>query len=169
MGDRKARLAALAAKAGRTKKSDETPNGGESDHQEASEGARPQSFVFRNYAPTDKALGESVQNGEEDGDLPPKRQRVEEDDKPKSSASALQDALLEAKQEIALSAGTAGKSANAEESAAAPKKINWDLKRGIQDKLDKLEKRTQKAIVEMLKERLEKEAMEQASSDSDLD
>ena len=57
-----------------------------------------------------------------------------------------------------------------EETIAAPKKINWDLKRDIQDKLKKLEKRTQKAIVEMLKERLEKEAAEQAESgESDLD
>jgi len=32
----------------------------------------------------------------------------------------------------------------------APKKIDWDLKRDISKKLDKLERRTQKAILELL-------------------
>lgn len=32
----------------------------------------------------------------------------------------------------------------------APKKPNWDLKRGIQHKMDKLEKETQKAMIHML-------------------
>jgi coiled-coil domain-containing protein 12 len=51
----------------------------------------------------------------------------------------------------------------------APKKINWDLKRDIQPKLAKLEKRTQKAIVEMLKKRLELEASQAADDDDDDD
>lgn len=34
----------------------------------------------------------------------------------------------------------------------APKKANWDLKRDIQGQLDKLERRTQKAIVEIIQE-----------------
>lgn len=32
----------------------------------------------------------------------------------------------------------------------APKKPNWDLRRDVQKKLDKLERRTQKAILELL-------------------
>jgi coiled-coil domain-containing protein 12 len=40
----------------------------------------------------------------------------------------------------------------------APKKVNWDLKRDIQGKLDRLERRTQRSLVELLRERLEKEA-----------
>ena len=39
-----------------------------------------------------------------------------------------------------------------------PKKVNWDLKRDIQGKLDRLERRTQRSLVELLRERLEKEA-----------
>jgi hypothetical protein len=39
----------------------------------------------------------------------------------------------------------------------APKKPNWDLKRDVARKLDKLEKRTQLAIIEMLKEQQEQE------------
>jgi coiled-coil domain-containing protein 12 len=38
-----------------------------------------------------------------------------------------------------------------------PKKINWDLKKQLMPKLDKLKKRTQKAIVEMLREKFAKE------------
>lgn len=34
----------------------------------------------------------------------------------------------------------------------APKKANWDLKRDIQPKLDKLERRTQRAIIEIMQE-----------------
>ena len=34
----------------------------------------------------------------------------------------------------------------------APRKIDWDLKRDIAKKLEKLERRTQKAIVEILSE-----------------
>eukprot|EP00798_Chlamydomonas_sp_ICE-L_P023793 gene23793-9355_t len=41
----------------------------------------------------------------------------------------------------------------------APKKANWDLKRDVQDKLDKLERRTQRAIVGIMQDD-EKERME---------
>lgn len=104
--------------------------------------------------------------GDNEGEGPEsKRQRVE--DASKSTSAALQDALKEAKQEVA-SAIVQVKSLP--EGIATPKKINWDLMRDIQEKVNKLEKRTQKAIVEMLKERLEQEAAEQTSSDdSDLD
>ncbi|KAF5827181.1 cwf18 pre-mRNA splicing factor-domain-containing protein [Dunaliella salina] len=34
----------------------------------------------------------------------------------------------------------------------APKKPNWDLKRDLQGKLDKLERRTQRAIIEIMNE-----------------
>lgn len=36
----------------------------------------------------------------------------------------------------------------------APKKITFDLKRGIQPQLDKLERRTDKAIAELIRQRL---------------
>ena len=39
----------------------------------------------------------------------------------------------------------------------APKKPDWDLKRDIAPKLEKLEKRTQKAIAELIRERLKEE------------
>ena len=42
----------------------------------------------------------------------------------------------------------------------APKKINFDLKNQIQSKLDKLKRRTQRAIVEILREKLAAEDAE---------
>ena len=35
--------------------------------------------------------------------------------------------------------------------SVAPKKANWDLKRDVQAKLDKLERRTQRALVEIMR------------------
>jgi len=39
-------------------------------------------------------------------------------------------------------------------SKLAPRKPDWDLKRDVKKKLDRLEKRTQKAIAELIRERL---------------
>lgn len=50
-----------------------------------------------------------------------------------------------------------------------PKKINWDLKAGIQKKLDKLKKRTQRAIVEMLREKFSLENSTTLNSNSNND
>ena len=44
----------------------------------------------------------------------------------------------------------------------APKKPDWDLKRDIAPKLEKLEKRTQKAIAELIRERLKEEDLANA-------
>uniref|UniRef100_A0A7S4KLA8 Coiled-coil domain-containing protein 12 n=2 Tax=Guillardia theta TaxID=55529 RepID=A0A7S4KLA8_GUITH len=48
----------------------------------------------------------------------------------------------------------------------APKKPNWDLKQHIQKKLDKLERRTQQAIVEMIKDRVSQTQGEDSGADS---
>ncbi|GJN39427.1 hypothetical protein PR202_gb28545 [Eleusine coracana subsp. coracana] len=46
----------------------------------------------------------------------------------------------------------------------APKNPNWDLKRDVQKRIDKLEKRTQKALAEIasVEQQREKEALEEA-------
>lgn len=36
--------------------------------------------------------------------------------------------------------------------AVAPKKANWDLRRDVEDKLARLERRTQRAMVELMQE-----------------
>lgn len=41
-----------------------------------------------------------------------------------------------------------------EELNIAPKKANWDLKRDVEKKLEKLSRRTQRAIVEIIRERM---------------
>ena len=40
----------------------------------------------------------------------------------------------------------------------APRKPDWDLKRDVASKLDKLERRTQKAIAELIRERLREDS-----------
>uniref|UniRef100_A0A7S2GKY8 Coiled-coil domain-containing protein 12 n=1 Tax=Octactis speculum TaxID=3111310 RepID=A0A7S2GKY8_9STRA len=47
----------------------------------------------------------------------------------------------------------------------APKKPNWDLKRDVMKKMEKLNRRTQMAIVELIKERIEREAAEESSEE----
>ena len=44
----------------------------------------------------------------------------------------------------------------------APRKPDWDLKRDIAGKLEKLEKRTQKAIAELIRDRLKEEDLANA-------
>lgn len=49
----------------------------------------------------------------------------------------------------------------------APKNPNWDLKRVVQKRIDKLEKRTQKALAEIaLEQQREKEALEEGSNEA---
>jgi coiled-coil domain-containing protein 12 len=43
---------------------------------------------------------------------------------------------------------------NDEELNIVPKKPNWDLKSQIEEKMNKLKRKTQKAIVEILREKL---------------
>lgn len=42
----------------------------------------------------------------------------------------------------------------------APRKVDWDLKRDINKKLQKLERRTQKAITELIRERMQEKNQE---------
>ncbi|CAL8072423.1 unnamed protein product [Calicophoron daubneyi] len=48
----------------------------------------------------------------------------------------------------------------------APRKPDWDLKRGVEKKLQKLERRTQRAIAELIRERLRNEQSDLASVNS---
>ena len=127
MTDRKARLAALAAKAGRSNQPDDGSN----------EPTVTPNITFRNYVPQDESL---VQKAPED-ELEPAAKKLK-----------LEDALVKAQEEVRQ------QSSNASNFVATTKKINWDLKRDIEPQLDKLERRTQKALVALLKERLAKEA-----------
>ncbi|KAG2272906.1 hypothetical protein Bca4012_085893 [Brassica carinata] len=48
----------------------------------------------------------------------------------------------------------------------APKKPNWDLRRDVQKKLDKLEKRTQKAMYKLVEEREKERGTAEADEDA---
>ena len=161
-------------------------------------GSSKKTVSFRNYAPQDKSLEHPADaDHDEENDMlsstgiqpgPSKRQRVTEEttgrtpsqSEPTSPSSVLQHALVKARQEIMNNGGkgstnskvndaTMAISATTNVTSMAPKKVNWDLKRDIANKLAKLERRTQKAIVEMLKERLELEAAKEVNSDDDSD
>lgn len=192
--DRKQRLKALAARAGRSKEPTNDDDGTTEDKSGTGSAGRQPNISFRNYAPTDKSLSSRQEQSDgKDGDSvhpsASKRQRTQDVDTaqsssslekntPVSSSKALQNALADAKRDpivSATSASAADPNSTASVATMAPKKINWDLKRDISEKLAKLEKRTQKAIVRILKERLELEAANAVDEDgsgedaSDLD
>ena len=106
---------------------------------------------------------------------PSKRPRAQESSTAQvTSSMALQDALHEAEQQNPVEpkeAPTTNSSSTTQPDTVidlAPKKINWDLKRDIADKIAKLERRTQKAIVKILKERLESEAAREVNNDESV-
>lgn len=182
--DRKARLAALAARAGRTS----NPDANMAEEPAETDGAdadRP-AVRFRNYAPKDATLEGGGGGAAEadagvnskmdvDGDAGApvtKRQRTENitgssgsggNKKGEKPMSALEEAMLQAKAEASAltGGGVGGDGAGGALASLAPQKVNADLKRDIKGKLDRLERRTQRALVDLLKERLEREAEEE--------
>lgn len=193
--DRKARLAALAARAGRNQSSSvTTPGGISSDSNENNDGGinngdndvevnnNKPALSFRNYVPKDGNLDNNkpADAAANNDDNASKRQKTsstsssnynDDDGDSNKPKSALELALAKTNRE----SREASAGHNVRESGTwskvtpiSTKKVNWDLKRDIQQKMDKLERRTQRAIVELLRERLEKEAREGAD-DSDLD
>jgi coiled-coil domain-containing protein 12 len=51
--------------------------------------------------------------------------------------------------------------------AIAPKKPTWDLDRGLEKQMKKLERRTQNAIVHILREKMERQLQEDESDDTE--
>jgi len=155
MSDRAERLKALRAKAGRSTSATAVP-----------EESLKDAVNFRNYTPKDDSLVGGDVDENDDGPSS-KRQKTDddiidggEDVEPKS---AIEQALEEAKRAQLEQRGEGGEAL----AGLAPKKINWDLKRDAQGRLDKLEKRTQRAIIGLLKERLEREAEEEDEDEED--
>ena len=143
---------------------------------------------FRNYAPTSAALASSsteltstASSSEPDGrggsrskaattSAHNNRKRL----RPGASSSVLEAALRRAQEQQpavldpSQAFATSDNMADLDDAVAvAPRKINWDLKRDIQPKLDKLERRTQRAIVALLRERLEQEAASATAAELD--
>ena len=92
---------------------------------------------FRNYVPHDEKL---------------LNKRIEEDSKIATEDVISPSELLKREIEAAL------KAKDDEEAAIiAPKKPNWDLKNQVADRLERLQRRTQRAIVDLLREKIAKE------------
>lgn len=192
--DRRARLAALSARAGRNKANkqqieevvddNDMHDANNNDPNNKNENTK-KAIKFRNYTPKDTNLGEGDDNNNgsnDDDDVKRLKKRSKRDnyDDPTTSTPSipetteLEKALIEAKADAALllqekqdeiATTPAEVSLLPSITSIAPKKVNWDLKRDIAKKLNKLERRTQKAIVDLLRERLEKEAEEESQGD----
>jgi len=167
MADRKARLAALAAKAGRSTEQQPNNNSDDGNDQQVIDTTKP-TIQFRNYVPKDQSLDASTTQIDDDSKPLSKKQKTSTEE---TSKSALEIALAKTSRESREAAGqNVGSGGWSSVLPVTTKKVNWDLKRDIQSKMDKLERRTQRAIVDLLRERLEKEAAEGGGDeDSDLD
>ncbi|XP_021186837.2 coiled-coil domain-containing protein 12 [Helicoverpa armigera] len=103
---------------------------------ESSNNDTPSEFVplpkpkFRSYKPQDETLQEAKL----------------EDAEPAAVEAEVKELLEAGKEKIVLQ--------DLDISSLAPRKPDWDLKRDVAKKLEKLERRTQKAIAELIWERL---------------
>ena len=176
MADRKQRLAALSAKAGRAEQPVDNSNNSGNDQEEVSSASSKPTISFRNYVPKDASLDPAASTTspmQEDEEPITKRQKTNTTDQrnkeDKTQKSSLEIALAKTSHESRDAAGQNHTGGWSNVTHIAPKKVNADLKRDIQSKMDKLERRTQRAIVELLRERLEKEAAEGGGADDDSD
>ncbi|KAG2189401.1 hypothetical protein INT44_004543 [Umbelopsis vinacea] len=95
---------------------------------------------FRNYTPTDEELQKNTSIATPD-DI---KNTVEQETR-NITKEALEEAERMHKEEIDLF-------------SLAPKRANWDLKRDVEKKLETLDKRTQRAIAEIIRERLKSDS-----------
>uniref|UniRef100_A0A8C3QSS6 Coiled-coil domain containing 12 n=1 Tax=Cyanoderma ruficeps TaxID=181631 RepID=A0A8C3QSS6_9PASS len=102
--------------------------------------AFPREIKLRNYDPEDEELKKRK--------LPPA--------KPASVEETVKEQLEAAKPEPIID--------EVDLANLAPRKPDWDLKRDVSKKLEKLEKRTQRAIAELIRERLRGQEEELASA-----
>lgn len=131
--------------------------------QDQVDGAANKKIKFRNYQPYDSTLkalnsaGEASiapsNNADSSKEIPASRSTIELP--PSATATKLPRQPLDIiKAELEQLEGV--------ETNIVPKKINWDLKEQVAGKLDKLKRRTQRAIVDILKEKI-------AAEEGDLD
>ncbi|XP_049718022.1 coiled-coil domain-containing protein 12 [Elephas maximus indicus] len=126
---RKERLKALREKTGRKDKEDGEPKTKQL-REEEEEGEKHRELRLRNYVPEDEDL---------------KKRRVPQA-KPVAVEEKVKEQLEAAKPEPIIE--------EVDLANLAPRKPDWDLKRDVAKKLEKLEKRTQRAIAELIRERL---------------
>ncbi|XP_075405093.1 coiled-coil domain-containing protein 12 isoform X2 [Tenrec ecaudatus] len=129
---RKERLKALREKTGRKDKQEAEPKTKQlrEEEEEEEESDKHRELRLRNYVPEDEDL---------------KRRRVPPA-KPVAVEEKVKEQLEAAKPEPVIE--------EVDLANLAPRKPDWDLKRDVAKKLEKLEKRTQRAIAELIRERL---------------
>ncbi|XP_071416134.1 coiled-coil domain-containing protein 12 [Pithys albifrons albifrons] len=110
------------------------------EQEEEEEPVKHREIKLRNYEPEDEELKKRK--------LPP--------GKPASVEDTVKDQLEAAKPEPIID--------EVDLANLAPRKPDWDLKRDVSKKLEKLEKRTQRAIAELIRERLKGQEEELASA-----
>lgn len=143
--DRKRKLAEIRAKANKGSTADGKVAAQDSTaaNEEQSEESSEKKIKFRNYQPYDKTL--------KGGDK--KEASKENTSEPIVAESSVPVETNIIKLELQKFQG--------DELNIMPKKPNWDLKVQVEGKLEKLKNRTQKAIVEILREKLAAEAREE--------
>ena len=155
MADRAKRLAALRAKklAKQRRGNGEEPTNGaapQDDEGPAKKRARVSedgsSVVSAAAAGAAEGGAEGEGEGEDESTVVAPAQALEEVQEAENQAAVQAEMEKEAK---------LGEGDEVDILALAPKKINWDLKEAVQPRLEKLERRTQRAILALIKERME--------------
>ncbi|KAM6452996.1 coiled-coil domain-containing protein 12 [Liasis olivaceus] len=131
---RRERLKALRERTGASRKQNNDDEAPEvkllKNHSEEEDAPKHKELKLRNYVPEDEEL----------------KERVVPKAKPASVEDKVKDQLEAAKPELIIE--------EVDLANLAPRKPDWDLKRDVAKKLEKLEKRTQRAIAELIRERL---------------
>jgi coiled-coil domain-containing protein 12 len=137
---RKKRLAAIKKKAKGENDKNETKNVIETQEEEKEEPASKR-MKFRNYAPHDSSLAAK------EGDSQNEEEKRSQEKRSSSGNTKEEVDIIKVKLQEA---------EEIEEDVTAPKKPHYDLKAQLEPKLSKLKKRTTRAIVDMLREKLSK-------------
>ncbi|XP_039224692.1 coiled-coil domain-containing protein 12 [Crotalus tigris] len=146
---RRERLKALRERTGAARKQNEdkeapqvkVPKSNSREEEEEEENVpKHKELKLRNYIPEDVEL----------------KERVVPNAKPASVEDKVKEQLEAAKPELIIE--------EVDLANLAPRKPDWDLKRDVAKKLEKLEKRTQRAIAELIRERLRGQEEELASA-----
>ncbi|KAJ8984852.1 hypothetical protein NQ317_013053 [Molorchus minor] len=111
------------------------------DKQSTLEGEALPKPIFRSYKPTDEALNELLLEPATPGDV----------------TSEVEEQLESAKSKIVID--------QLDVTSLAPRKPDWDLKRDVAKKLAKLERQTQRAIAELIRERLKERSQTENLAD----
>ncbi|KAI8078694.1 mRNA splicing factor [Halteromyces radiatus] len=96
-------------------------------------------LTFRSYTPSDENLKQLVNIA-----TPDNIKTTVESETKQIPIQTLQEAAEKEKEEVDLF-------------NLAPKKANWDLRRDVEKKLEKLDRRTQRAVLELIRQRLTSE------------